>query len=95
MEWLRAPGRPSRAMIEDRATAVRTAARGDRLEAAMLTASSPALRPGELRGPRWGRITARATRTWTPLPQEAFDGARVSRRYRCPGRRRRARAAVG
>jgi len=73
-------GRPSRAMTEDQAKAVFTAARGDRLEAAMITAISLALRPGELREMRWKHIVAYDphANAWSPVTQAGWGHERLA-----------------
>jgi len=72
------PGRPSRAMTEDQANAVLTAARGERLENLVKVAFALGMRPGELRALPWANVVTYVDGRWRPVPEVGADHERLA-----------------
>jgi integrase len=74
----RRPGRPSRALTLEQATALMDAARGTRLEAYITLSLLAGLRTEEARALCWDHVVAWAGRQWRPVSEAGFDHERIA-----------------
>jgi len=74
----RRPGRPSRALTLEQATALMDAAKGTRLEAYITLSLLAGLRTEEARALRWDHAVAWMGAQWRPLTEAGFDHQQVA-----------------
>jgi len=74
----RRPGRPSRALTREQATALMDAAKGTRLEAYITLSLLAGLRTEEARALRWDHAVAWMGAQWRPLTEAGFDHQQVA-----------------
>jgi integrase len=74
----RRPGRPSRALTLEQATALMDAAKGTRLEAYITLSLLAGLRTEEARALRWDHVVAWADGQWRPVAEAGFDHERIA-----------------